>query len=127
MHLDPDTWLITYDVTSMYTNMIATEHIQSAAKALTKLKQNDVWIKIPQVEYLVELLKILLENNEFECNDNLYKQILGASMGAVASPEVCDLHLFDILENIIIKYENKKKIVAHLRYRDDGFMAMKAT
>lgn len=126
MHLDPDTWLITYDVTSMYTNMTAMELVQYTAKALTKLKQNEASIKIPQVEYLIEMLKILLKNNEFEFVGHLYKQILGASIGAVSSPEVCDLRLFNILENIIKKYEHKKKIVAHFRYRDDGFMAMKA-
>lgn len=53
--------------------------------------------------------------------------MLGASMGAVPSPEVCDLRLFDILQNIIKKYEHNKKIVAHFRYGDDGLMVMKAT
>ena len=86
LHLDSDTWLVTYDVTSMYTNMTATELVESAAKALTKLKQNDVEISIPDTDYLIKLLKILLENNEFEFNGHLYKQILGASMGAVPSP-----------------------------------------
>lgn len=75
MHLDPDTWRITYDVTSMYTNMTATELVQSASKALTKLKQHEISIKIPQVEYLVKLLKILLENNEFEFDGHIYKHI----------------------------------------------------
>lgn len=109
-HLDPDTWFITYDVTSMYTNMTATELVQSAAKALTKLKQNEASIKILQVEYLVELLKILLENNKFEFDGHLYKQIVGASMGAVSSLEVCDLRLFDILENIIKRTNIKRKL-----------------
>lgn len=72
----------------MYTNMTATELVQSAAKALTKLKQNKVSIKIPQVEYLIDLLKILLENNEFEFDSHLYKHILGASTGDVLSPEL---------------------------------------
>ena len=127
LHLDSDTWLVTYDVTSMYTNMTATELVESAAKALTKLKQNDVEISIPDTDYLIKLLKILLENNEFEFNGHLYKQILGASMGAVPSPEACDLRLFEILENIIKKYSHKNKIVAHFRYRDDGFMVIDAT
>lgn len=103
LHLKPDILLVTYDVTSMYTNMTATELIQSAAKALTKLKQNDVTLPIPDIGYVTKLLKILLENNEFEFNGNLYKQILGTSMGAVPSPEICDLRLFDIHENIIKK------------------------
>lgn len=83
--------------------------IQSAAKALTKLKQYEVSIKVPQVEHLVELLKIPLENNEFEFDGHFYIQILGDSMGAVPSPEVCDLRLFDILENIIKKVRAQKE------------------
>ncbi|XP_062598993.1 uncharacterized protein LOC134260453 [Saccostrea cucullata] len=127
LHLKPETRLVTYDVTSMYTNMTATELLQSAAKALTKLKQTDVTIPIPDISNLIKLLQILLENNEFEFNGHLYKQILGASMGAVPYPEICDLRLFDILENIIKKYNHKNKILAHFRYRDDGLMALDAT
>ncbi|XP_061170725.1 uncharacterized protein LOC133180172 [Saccostrea echinata] len=51
----------------------------------------------------------------------------GASMGAVPSPEICDLRLFDILENITKKYNHRNKIVAHFRYKDDGFMVIDAT
>ena len=127
LQLEPDTWLVTYDVTSMYTNMTATELIQSTSKALSELKQDDVTLPIPDTDYLIKLLKILLENNEFEFNGHLYKQILGASMGAVPSPEICDLRLFDILENIFKKYNHRNKILAHLRYRDDGFMVINAT
>lgn len=113
MYLEPDTWLITDDVAFMYTNITAIELVQCAAKALTKLKQNDVTIKIPEVKYLVELLEILLENNEFD--GHLYKQILGASMGAVPSPEICDLRLFVIFENIIKKVRTQKQNCSSLQ------------
>lgn len=52
LHLKPDILLVTYDVTSMYTYTTATELIQSAAKALTKLKQNDVTLPIPDIGYV---------------------------------------------------------------------------
>lgn len=80
----------------MYTNMTTMANWQpSAAKALKKLKQNEATIKIPIVEYLVELLKILLDNNIFELNGHLYEQLLGVSTGAIPSPEVCDLRLIE--------------------------------
>ena len=47
-------------------------------------------------------------------------------MGAVPSPEVCDLRLFDILENKINKYHQNIKIVGDFRYRDDGVMLVNA-
>lgn len=52
MHSEPDTWLVI--LLYMYINMTATELVQSAAKASTKLKQNEVIIKIPDVDYLIE-------------------------------------------------------------------------
>lgn len=73
MHLKPDTWLNTYEITSMYTNMTAMELVKSAAKALIILKHIEVTIKIPKVEYLVELLKILLEHDKFEFDGHLYQ------------------------------------------------------
>lgn len=80
MHLEPDTWLITYNLTSIYTSMTAMGFVQSAAKALTRLK-----LKIPKFEYLVDVLGMLLENNDIEFYGHLCKEILGASMGAVFS------------------------------------------
>jgi hypothetical protein len=47
--------------------MTSRELIQSAAKALSNLKQNYVTIvtkPIPDTDYLIKLPKILLENNE---------------------------------------------------------------
>lgn len=73
MHLKSDTWLNTYEVTSMYTNMTAMELVKSAAKALIILKHIEVTIKIPKVEYLVELLKILLEHDKFKFDGHLYQ------------------------------------------------------
>lgn len=73
MLLKPDTWLNTYEITSMYTNMTAMELVKSAAKALIILKHIEVTIKIPKVEYLVELLKILLEHDKFEFDGHLYQ------------------------------------------------------
>lgn len=42
-----------------------------------------------------------------------------ASIEGCSQPWVC---LFDILDNIIKKNTNTKKIEVHSRYRDDGFI-----
>jgi hypothetical protein len=43
-------------------------------------------------------------------------------MGSVPSPEVCDILMFDILEEIYNRFQLKHKIYYSGRYRDDGFM-----
>jgi hypothetical protein len=43
-------------------------------------------------------------------------------MGSVPSPEVCDILMFDILEEINNRFKFKHKIYYSGRYRDDGFM-----
>ena len=43
-------------------------------------------------------------------------------MGSVPSPEVCDILMFDILEEINNRFQFKHKIYYSGRYRDDGFM-----
>jgi hypothetical protein len=84
------------------------------------------------VSYIEELFDFLfiamkyhetiLENNVFEFNGKLYKQQIGTAMGSVPSPEVCDILMFDILEEIYNRFQFKHKIYYSGRYRDDGFM-----
>ena len=74
---------------------IVTELLQTASKA------GDVIMPIPNID---SLIIFFFENNEFEFDGHMYKQIKTwdqheTSMRAVPSPVVCDLRLFDILEN----------------------------
>ena len=49
--------------------------------------------------HIVQLLEILLTNNYFIFDNKLYHQIIGASLGAIPSPEICDIRLYQILES----------------------------
>jgi hypothetical protein len=62
------------------------------------------------------LLRLILENNLFEYNSKVYKQIIGCS------PSVCDIRLHQITREIINTFPNKHHITYHGRYRDDGFI-----
>lgn len=119
--------LVTYDVTSMYTNMVPDELISAVNRALTKNKNVIYDIKTPSVDNLTNLLSILINNNEFEFEGKYYIQTLGCSMGAVPSPEISDLRMYEILNSIISKFNRSDKIITHLRFRDDGFMIFDAT
>jgi hypothetical protein len=87
------------------------------------MKYYEIIISIsPPTKDIIYLLKCILENNVFEYNGKLYKQTIGTAMGSVPSPEVCDILMFDILEEIYNRFQFKHKIYYSGRYRDDGFM-----
>jgi hypothetical protein len=61
-------------------------------------------------------LKCILENNVVEFNGKLYKQKIGTAMGSVPSPEVCDILMFDILEEINNRFQFKHKILIRFSF-----------
>ena len=79
-------------------------------------------IQAPSTDDLSFLLRLILENNLFEFNSKVYKQIIGCAMGSKCSPSVCDIRLHQITSEIINTFPNKHRITYHGRYRDDGFI-----
>lgn len=72
-------FIITYDVTSMYTNM----------------KFNDPFSSVR--EACVLIFRCVSENINFEFDEQYFKQIIGASMGAIQSPKICDIKSHSVL------------------------------
>ncbi|CAG2255721.1 unnamed protein product [Mytilus edulis] len=95
------------------------ETLVNNLEKIDKLSYN---FQIPNLADLAELIKIVLENNEFEFNGHIYKQIIGAPMGGILSPTCTDLHLASILKMILDKFQYRTHIKLHCQYRDDGFM-----
>ena len=123
LKLKPDCLLITYDVTSMYTNMTFDELLNAVGRSYNQnILQTLVELKCPTKENILELLRLVLENNYFEFNGKHYRQRIGAAMGAVPSPEICDIRMYEITNAMLSKFEFREKIVFHGRYRDDGFI-----
>ena len=106
----------------MFTNCPIDELLSAVEKAYSKFDQTKYDLKSPPTKDIIYLLKCILENNVFEFNGKLYKQQIGTAMGSVPSPEVCDILMFDILEEIYNRFQFKHKIYYSGRYRDDGFM-----
>lgn len=119
---DGNCLLVSFDCTSMYTNMEFDELIQSVQRAYNNVSQNDYSINIPSCETIVSLVSFVLKNNYFEFNDRYFVQTIGASMGSKCSPELCDIRAFEVINEIINSYAQSHKIRFYGRYRDDGFM-----
>ena len=118
--------LVTYDLTSMYTNMEHSEVLRSVGKAYNEWPYPFDIPKLPTEDFMA-LLEICLYNNEFEFNQNYYKQVIGVAMGSRESPECSDLRKFDLLKDIYAKYNYVNKILLHKVYRDDGFIIFKGS
>ena len=117
-----DCLLVSYDVTSLYTNTQFEELISATETYYSEADKSVYAIKAPSTGDLSFLLRLILENNLFEFNSKIYKQIIGCAMGSKCSPSVCDIRLHQITREIINTFPNKHHITYHGRYRDDGFI-----
>ena len=108
-------FLVTLDITSLYTN-IQTEHgIESVKKMFRKYPS-----RARPSEEIIELLKLNLENNDFLFNNNWYLQILGTAMGKRYAPGYANIDMA-VFENEILSSVEKKPL-AYYRFLDDIFL-----
>ncbi|VDI60348.1 gamma-aminobutyric acid receptor subunit alpha [Mytilus galloprovincialis] len=112
--------LIAYDVTSMYTNMNIDNLLDTTKNFLDQIDRTKY--KVPNKSDLISFAKNILENNEFQFNGTLYKQVIWAPQGGILLPTATDLHLSTILTKILDRFQFKNSISMICQYRDDGFM-----
>lgn len=106
-----DCWLCSFDVVSMYTNCPIDELLSAVKISYDQIDKSDYKIKCPPTDDLIYLLRSILENNIFDYNGQLYKQTIGAAIGAVPSPEICDILMYKIMKEILSKFEHRKKYI----------------
>jgi len=112
-------FLITGDVSSLYTNMHFDRTLTVTRNALDKHCEGS-----PLNKYLLDLLEITLKNNDFTFNDNYYLQTCGTAMGKSYAPGLADLYL----EEFDFRACNNFKIkpLLYFRFLDDIFLVMVA-
>ena len=116
--------LATLDVIAMYTNTPQEEALDVCQEAFEKAEKGFYEInKISSVS-MRKLIELILTRNCFEFNNQFYLQKIGCAMGSQASPEICDL-VMHRLENQIIPTDSK--ILKWLRYRDDILLLYNGT
>ncbi|XP_071124112.1 uncharacterized protein [Mytilus edulis] len=119
--------LVSYDITQMFTNLPQEALLGAVERAYDSFDKSNFKVNAPPVNVLIHLLRIILENNVFEFDGKIYKQVIGTAIGAVPSPEICDILMFEIMNQIISAFQYKDKIFYHGRYRDDGFIIYDGT
>ena len=68
--------ILTVDVIGLFTNIPKEDGIDSVRETLEQNRNNDI-----NIEFILRLLKFILENNIMEFNSEYYKQEIGAAMG----------------------------------------------
>ena len=111
-NIPQDAILFTADVASLYTNM---DLNRTMAVVRQQLSRNPVQGR-PD-EYLLELLNIIIKNNDFEFNGQLYLQQKGVSMGRSFCPALANLYLLDFDHQAINNF--KIRPIFYFRYLDD--------
>ena len=109
-------FMVSYDVTSLYTNIPLEEAIQIAVKQIFK---NDKNIKISKEE-MTELFHFATSKTHFQFNGSLYDQIDGISMGSPLAPALANLFM-GFHEEKWLKSRVGRKVKFYKRYVDDIF------
>ena len=107
-------FLMTIDVSSLYTNIPHNEGIDACRKYLSTRT-----IEEPPTWLIINLLRYILTLNYFEFNGRVYHQVSGTAMGTKMAPNYANLFMGDLEEKLIARYPVKPLL--WLRYIDDIF------
>ena len=109
------TFLCSFDISSLFTNIPLGETIQICADSLY---ESNLTPPIMDKNVFIELMNISTTSVEFGFNNKMYKQIDGVAMGSPLGPA---------LANIFAGYQEKKLLIGNIqpliyfRYVDDTF------
>ncbi|XP_053383089.1 uncharacterized protein LOC128549717 [Mercenaria mercenaria] len=109
------TYLVTLDVSSLYTNIPHSDGIDACKYFLDehchgRLKSDDV----------AKLIKLVLQNNYFKFDENFYLQKMGTSMGSSMAPSYGSLFMGKFEQDFLRNRDIQPTL--WLRFLDDIFM-----
>lgn len=114
IEINENTFIVTGDITSLYTNMKHHLTISNIQKIFNKYPDPN-----RPDNYIIKLLKLILENNDFEFNKETFLQTCGCPMGKIIGPSAANIYLLDFDEAAMSGFEMKPS--AFFRFLDDVF------
>jgi hypothetical protein len=87
----------------MFTNMPINEILPAVRKAYYTFDKSDFKVKFQPTDDLIYLLRSVFENNVFKFDGKLFIQKIRIAIGAVPSPECCDILMFQIMKDNVFK------------------------
>ena len=80
--------ILTVDVIGLFTNIPEKDGIYAVRETLEQNRNNDI-----NIEFILRLLKFILENNVMEFNSEYYIQEIGAAMGLPPVPPYANMFM----------------------------------
>lgn len=118
--VNQNTYLVTGDVTSLYTNMKHDIMLSSFKKIFQKYPDPNR----PE-NYLLKLLKLMIENNDFEFNAETYLQICGCPQGKIIGPSAANIYMIDFDKAAMLDFKINPSLF--YRFLDDIFFLWNGT
>ena len=114
-NLPKETFLVTMDVKSLYTNIPNIEGIEAVKEHISI---TDINLLKPAI---VAFLQLILTLNNFTFNGTSYLQINGVSMGTKCAPTYANIFMASFEDKYIYPVINRKTLL-YARYIDDIFL-----
>ena len=118
--LPVECYLVTLDVSSLYTNIDIDEGLTVVQEELTKTN-----LVKPSAKTLTCLLEKVLRLNNFTFNDEHFIQIKGTAMGTRVAPNFAHVYMGRFEENFVYKTEWSNYVIIWVRFIDDIFLIWK--
>lgn len=118
--IDKNCILVTGDITALYTNM----NINRTIAVVKKAFKSNPRPNRPDGE-LIELLELIMKNNDFRFNNEIFLQIFGTAMGKSFAPNLANLYLIDFDKQAINGFRIKPSLF--YRFLDDIFFVWPGT
>ena len=115
LDIDPNVFMYSFDVFSLFTNVPLDETIKICSEAL--YDQSHSRRVIPK-DVFVELMKSAASSVEFSFNNTIYKQTDGVAMGSPLGPALANIFVGYYEEKL---FSQTQKSSAYFRYVDDTF------
>ena len=116
--ISPGNYLVTMDVSSLYTNIDNEEGIKAIRNnASLKSRYSEKFIS-----FICTLMYLILTLNNFIFNGKNYHQIKGTAMGTRAAPNYANIFMGWFEDEYVYKSVFKQNISFYGRYIDDIFM-----
>ena len=96
--IPPNSWLVTLDVKSLYTNIPQEEGIEACLKAILNYYGDTPPL---HTSYIKQMMVFILKHNYFTFNGRFYQQIQGTAMGSPFAPNYANIFMTNIEQHIL--------------------------
>ena len=120
LRLNENEWLVSMDVTNLYTNIPHHEGIRVVSETI-KQRGNE----LPSNEMIIKMLSLILKCNCFKFNRNYFLQINGTAMGTRVAPTYAIIFMNWFEEEFVYTYKQKPRI--WFRFIDDIWCIFKGS